>query len=77
MKTLEQTLKKWYNQLHGIGDIALIQITEAMQEYATECAREALRLASEGLIEWSYERHPNFRTAREAILNESNIPKHI
>jgi len=41
MSKAEQILKKWYNPLHGIGDIAEIQITEAMKEYAMECLKKA------------------------------------
>ena len=41
MSKAEQILKKWYNPLHGIGDIAEIQITEAMKEYAMQCLKKA------------------------------------
>lgn len=91
MKTLEQTLKKWYNPLHGINDMALIQITEAMKEYAEEYAREALRLASENsrvmakniddghmleVLSWTVSGNIKFSVSKQSILSENNLPKH-
>lgn len=43
MKKPEEILKKWYNPLHGIGDIAELQIVEAMKEYAIEFTKQHLK----------------------------------
>lgn len=75
LKQIKEDVYKEYDVEHEC-DIYEFIIDEIAKRYATEYAKEALRLASEGLIEWSYERHPNFRTAREAILSENNLPKH-
>lgn len=69
-----------YEQLiinpHGLTYKVLEEaIDKVAKRYAKEVAREALKNASENLIEWSHERHPNFKTAREAIKLESNIPE--
>lgn len=34
IKSAEEILNKWYKPLNKIGDIASIQLTEAMKEYA-------------------------------------------
>lgn len=49
MKKTEEILKKWYNPLHGMGEIAELQITEAMKEYAKLVAKQTLENASENV----------------------------
>lgn len=36
IKTADEILNKWYKPLSKIGDIASIQLTEAMKEYAEQ-----------------------------------------
>lgn len=36
IKSAEEILNKWYKPLDKIGDIAFIQLTEAMKEYAEQ-----------------------------------------
>lgn len=36
MKTAKDIIEKWYKSLHKLGDIAIIQLEEAMKEYATQ-----------------------------------------
>lgn len=50
IKTAEQVLKDWYNPLHGISEIALLQITEAMKQYP----EQFIDLAASKAIEMRY-----------------------
>lgn len=71
----EKILKKWYTPLHGIGEIAELQIVEAMKEYAKEVAKEALKNASENVKTIVYnEIDEIYEIDKQSILNESNIP---
>ncbi len=76
MRTAEEILQKWYTPLHGIGDIAHLQIVEAMKEYAIEVAKETLKNASDSFYT-SHEENKldNVFTAINVISSETNIPK--
>ena len=71
MKTLEQILSEY-----GLDIEYNPEFYEELKESQKNYAKEALKNASDGLVEWSYEKYPNFRTAREHIISEYNLPKH-
>lgn len=54
IKSAEQILEKWYNPLHGIGEIAKLQIIEAMKEYAKLIGQKSLENASNKSQEMLY-----------------------
>lgn len=75
MRTAEEILKKWHTPLHGIGEIAELQIVEAMKEYAIEVAKETLKNVSENVKTIVYnEIDEIYEIDKRSILNESNIP---
>lgn len=77
--TAEEVLKKWYTPLHGISEIAELQLTEAMKEFANIIRKQALEAAAENAeCECSFVEHnvPVFGIDKQSILNaypESNI----
>lgn len=70
IKTAEEILNKWHKPLNKIGDIASIQLTEAMKEYA----EQFIDLASEESVS-HYLHEETENKVKEAILDLKQLIK--
>lgn len=72
IKTAEEILNKWYKPLNKIGDIASIQLTEAMKEYAVQFIDLAAEEFNIDIDNW-YDQ--NIEINKESILKVKQLIK--
>ena len=95
MKTLNEKISYMKSEFDLVeakfNGVTWQRVERNMQEYATEYAKEALRLASENarvmtknidteneleVLSWTDSRNVKFSVSKQSILSENNLPKH-
>lgn len=74
--TAEKVLKKWYNPLHGISEIAELQLIEAMKEFAKLHVKAAIETCIEEAPSGSSTDTVSYKDVVKALKDcypESNI----